>query len=387
MIEKPTPTPYAPSLKPLPSDLRPHVLARDRLRLWRPLSARNTLDQHGIPTNLTTADLERVKDVLEGAWADSTKEAYGAGLLIFHVFCDRKSIPDEQRAPASPVLISAFISTITGACSGKSINNYVHGIRAWHVLHSVEWRMDTAELSTLLKAADKATPPSSRRSKRTPFTIDFILTIRNNLDLSTPLHAAVFACLTTIFYTASRVGEFTVPNLKAFSSQVHVKPTDVRTECDRQGLESTIFSLPVTKASPMLGEEVSWCAQTGLSDPKSTFNHHMQTNKPPDDGPLFAYAHQNSHRPLTKPKLIEVLARAAKAAGLDPRQGHGIRIGATLELLLRGVPFDVVKVKGRWASNAFETYLTKHAQILAPYMQDKPELYTSFVRLTMPPPR
>ena len=80
--------------------------------------------------------------------------------------------------------------------------------------------MDMAELSTLLKAADKATPPSSRRSKRTPFTIDFILTIRNNLDLSTPLHAAVFACLTTIFYTASQVGEFTVPNLKAFSSQM-----------------------------------------------------------------------------------------------------------------------------------------------------------------------
>jgi len=203
MIEKPTPTPYAPSLKPLPSDLRPHVLARDRLRLWWPVSARNTLDQHGTPTNLTTTDLERVKDVLEGAWADSTKEAYGAGLLIFHVFCDWKNIPDEQRAPASPLLISAFISTITGACSGKSINNYVHGIRAWHVLHGVEWRMDTAELSTLLKAADKATPLSSRRSKRTPFTIDFILTIHSNLDLSTPLHAAVFACLTTTFYTAS----------------------------------------------------------------------------------------------------------------------------------------------------------------------------------------
>ena len=81
------------------------------------------------------------------------------------------------------------------------------------------------------------------------------------------------------------------------------------------------------------------------------------------------------------------MTRAAKAAGLDPRQGHGIHIGATLELLLCGVPFDIVKVKGHWASNAFETYLTKHAQILAPYMQDKPELYTSFVRLTMPPPR
>ncbi|TEB31909.1 hypothetical protein FA13DRAFT_1628746, partial [Coprinellus micaceus] len=49
--------------------------------------------------------------------------------------------------------------------------------------------------------------------------------------------------------------------------------------------------------------------------------------------------------------------------------GHGIRIGPTLEYLLRGVPFDVMKVKGWWASDTFQTYLRKHAQILAPYMQ------------------
>ncbi|KAJ7809688.1 hypothetical protein B0H14DRAFT_1496201 [Mycena olivaceomarginata] len=37
---------------------------------------------------------------------------------------------------------------------------------------------------------------------------------------------------------------------------------------------------------------------------------------------------------------------AIKQAGLEPMQGHGIRIGrATLEYLLRGVPFDVMKTK------------------------------------------
>jgi hypothetical protein len=51
--------------------------------------------------------------------------------------------------------------------------------------------------------------------------------------------------------------------------------------------------------------------------------------------------------------MIEHLTKAARDAGLDPLQGHGICIGATLEYLLRGVPFDVVKVMGRWASDAF----------------------------------
>jgi hypothetical protein len=81
------------------------------------------------------------------------------------------------------------------------------------------------------------------------------------------------------------------------------------------------------------------------------------------------------------------MRQAAVAAGLDPPKGHGIRIGSTLEYLLRGVPFDVVKVKGRWASNSFQTYLRKHGQILAPFMQAHPIVHETLIRYTMPPVR
>ena len=101
-------------------------------------------------------------------------------------------------------------------------------------------------------------------------------------------------------------------------------------------------------------------------------------------GHLFAYHHKNGHRPLTKSKFLTELAKAARAAGLEPLQGHGIRIGSTLEYLLRGVPFDVMKVKGCWSSDAFTLYLRKHAQILAPYIQAVPAIHDTFARLTMP---
>ena len=57
---------------------------------------------------------------------------------------------------------------------------------------------------------------------------------------------------------------------------------------------------------------------------------------------------------------------AAHAAGLEPLQGHGIRIRVTLFHLLRGIPMEAVKVMGRWSSNTFLHYLQKHAQILTP---------------------
>ncbi|KAF8551267.1 hypothetical protein OG21DRAFT_1418340, partial [Imleria badia] len=80
-----------------------------------------------------------------------------------------------------------------------------------------------------------------------------------------------------------------------------------------------------------------------------------------------------------------VLDTAIAAAGLPPLNGHGICIGATLEYLLHKLPFDVVKVKGRWAGDSFLIYLRKHAQILAPYMQANPEVHTAFLQHTIPP--
>jgi hypothetical protein len=96
------------------------------------------------------------------------------------------------------------------------------------------------------------------------------------------------------------------------------------------------------------------------------------------------YRANRTCRPLTKNKFLERVAGAAHAAGLDPLQGHGIRIGSTLEYLLQGVPFDVMKAKGCWASDSFLLYLQKHAVIIAPYIQASPTLHETFVRYTMP---
>ncbi|TEB24501.1 hypothetical protein FA13DRAFT_1714661 [Coprinellus micaceus] len=270
----------------------------------------------------------------------------------------------------------------------STICNYVFGVRAWHILHGVPWEMCPEEIESLLKAANRLAPPSSKRKKRQPFTVDYLTTLRCGLNLeSDPLHIAVFTCLTTTFYTAGRLGEFTMKTLKGtngFNPETHVKPSDVRVEKDEKGLESTVFFLPRTKVDQN-GEEVSWSKQDGLTDPKAALQLHMATNKPPVDGPLFAYrVGKTQMKPLTKAKFIEVIHAAADEAGLDHLQGHGIRIGSTLEYLLRGVPFDVMKVKGRWASDAFQTYLRKHAQILAPYMQARSHQHEGFVRIVMP---
>ena len=235
----PKPSAYNPSLSPHPSSLRPHCLARDRLCLWRLSPA--------VPSRHSTAqedDVNKVFDVMSNAWASFTCESYNAGILVYHVYCDKKSIPEELRAPTNQHIITAFITSLAGSYSGSTIPNYVHGICAWHILHGLEWRLNPLEMDAILKGVDRLAPPSSKRKKRQPYTPEFIATLRQYLKLDDPLDAAVFACLTTCFYAAAHVGEFLVPCLDAFASSHHIAPANLHVDRNAEGLEVTVLHLP-----------------------------------------------------------------------------------------------------------------------------------------------
>jgi hypothetical protein len=373
------PSAYSPNLSPQPSPLRPHCLARDRLRLWKPslaVTSRHSTDQED--------DIERVFDVMSNAWARSTQESYSAGILVYHVYCDAKDIPEELRAPTNQHTITAFITSLAGSYSGSTISNYVHGIRAWHILHGLEWRLNPLEMDAVLKGADRLAPPSSKRKKRQPYTPEFITSLRQHLRLDDPFDAAVFACLTTCFYAAARVGEFLVPRLDAFAPSLHVTTANLHVDRNAEGLEVTVLHLPHTKVAPLEGEDVYWSCHPGPTDPYDALENHLRVNQPPQGAHLFAYRHKDHSRPLTKPAFIKRLAVAARSAGLEPLQGHGIRIGATLFYLLRGMPIEAMKVMGRWSSDAFLRYLRKHAQILTPLIQANPQAHQYFSHFIIP---
>lgn len=377
---------YSPGLTPALSPLRPHVAAKDRLEIWLPAAELRPRDAQGRSLQFPTLDLVRVDQVVCYAYKPTTLEVYGSGLLTYHVFCDVHSIDERDRAPANPIVIKAFLSNLAGSYSGSAIANYLYGVRAWHFVHDVPWVITTAEVETLLKGASNLAPTSSKRKKRKPYTLAYITKLLVYLDPEIPFDAAVRSCLLTTFHSAARVGETTLPNQTAFKPDQHVKPSDLREVTTREGLTMTELAVPTTKSAP-LGETLQYARQNGAVDPCAAWANHVSINDPPKNGPLFAYRSKKGHTPLTKSAFIKRLAVVARAANEEPLAGHGIRIGATLEYLLRGVSFEAVKVIGRWSSDTFILYLRKHAQILAPYMQAVPALHTEYIRYTMPPVR
>lgn len=266
--------------------------------------------------------------------------------------------------------------------SGRTLENYLHSVRAWHLLHGQDWIVNRDQISLALEGAKRLAPLASTRPKRAPFTIQLICKLHAALDLTAPLDAAVYACLTTSFFTIARTGEFTVPSLQSFDARVHVKVSDIKGDVDRNGLEVTIFRLPRTKVV-LEGEDVFWAVQSGVEDPRAALANHLEINQPSASDALFSWKHRTGIRPLTKTQFLKCLQGANDRLGGESLKGHGIRIGGTLEYLLRGVPFESVKTMGRWSSDAFLIYLRRHAVILAPYLQDRPVL-DPFTRFTLP---
>ena len=157
-------------------------------------------------------------------------------------FLHLKLIPEDSRCPTDSLveslvdslLMLTFISSCTGSYSGKTLANYLYAVQAWlHTLHGAPWLMKPAEIEATLDGASALTPPSSRRPKRAPITLVLISSLATKLDLSKPLDAAVFTCLTTTFLSAARLREFTLSVLKSFDPSLHVKPGDVYYEQDR----------------------------------------------------------------------------------------------------------------------------------------------------------
>lgn len=59
---------------------------------------------------------------------------------------------------------------------------------------------------------------------------------------------------------------------------------------------------------------------------------------------------------LTKRKFIGRCNVIWAQFGFPKSTGHSFRIGGTTELLVAGVPPDVVRMMGRWSSDAFLRY-------------------------------
>jgi hypothetical protein len=199
--------------------LRPHVPAADRLFAWdTPHAARHR--QH-LLTSLPPQLVQSVMMAIRSAYAPNTKSTYAAGTLHFTQFCDTWGIDEEERMPASYPPLCAFIGEHKGKRSGNTIHSWLSGIRAWHIVNHGPWFGDDKWVQLARISANKE-GTKHKRPLRAPVSIEHLLALHHSLNISTPLHAAIWALALCAFFGCRRLGELTITTAAAFDDKYHV---------------------------------------------------------------------------------------------------------------------------------------------------------------------
>ncbi|KAJ7101600.1 hypothetical protein C8R43DRAFT_1047893 [Mycena crocata] len=294
----------------------------------------------------------QVQETLQHAWSASTLDKYDNGLAHFHAFCDKHDVSHPFRLPASEFLLCAFASSHARTHASGTVGNKLSGVRAWHITNDVRW-YGSLRLSYVLKGIDNLAPDAL--PPRPPITLDMLWFLYDNLDFSDPFDVAVFACAVVAFWCQCRLGEILSTTERLFDPKLIPTVSDLKPPCTSAG--SRLLHLPNTKVKRRKGEDTFMSKQRGFADPLSAVDKHLAMNALAGNDPLFAYRTRNGGiLALTKRKFMARCNSIWGRFGLPLSTGHCFRIGGTTELLLAGVPPDVVRILGRWSSDAFLRY-------------------------------
>ncbi|KAK0473793.1 hypothetical protein IW261DRAFT_1569525 [Armillaria novae-zelandiae] len=125
-------------------------------------------------------------------------------------------------------------------------------------------------------------------------------------------------------------------------------------------------SIPIlTKTIKEQGALVILTAHKDDLCPIQALQNHLQVNADvPADAPLFAYSSPSGWQHLYKPSFFKDCAIVWTTANLTHIHGHSFRIRGAVELLLAGVPPEVVAAAGGWTSLAFLIYWCHMEEII-----------------------
>ena len=118
---------------------------------------------------------------------------------------------EEDRSPASPILIIAFISSCTQL--------YMRGDFGKLHLYNMSLAYSSQasmQVKVALMGATIPAPLTSRCPRRAPVMVGQMDSIFSKLDLANPLDTVVMSCFSTIFYSSAHTGKFMLSTLNAF---------------------------------------------------------------------------------------------------------------------------------------------------------------------------
>lgn len=314
--------------------------------------------------------------LLSGSWAISTLESYTSGVRKFLAFGSTLGKSRKEMLPASDRLVQEFIAWAgrrihidddvpiedePHKIKASTLDNYLTGLRSWHLFHDKFYPEDRShKIRLLLKAAkqgDQSDVENLKAPKR-PVLLRHLSQLLFDLAPKGRREHAALAIALTAFWGMARLGEL-VPNGKLKRKIVRMR--DVTWGPNQEWLKISIRDAKT--AAPGEIQTLFLKRQPSFLDAVSAIERLVEDNSTRPCDPLFSYLEPNGTRSMfSKTKLIGVFKRVWKAA--DPGHdltGHSFRVGGATLRWNNKVPLDTVIELGRWQSKAYQLYLRKYS--------------------------
>ena len=243
------------------------------------------------------------------------------------------------------MLTYIFCAQASQHISYKTLKVYLSGIRLAHIERGLPDPTDSPSLHLVCRGIRRQQGDSKRT--RLPITINLLRLLKQHLRSCTSYslieQRMLWAMFTVAFYGFFRASELlsnlTWSDVVLSSTQMTITLYQSKTDPFRRGQCVHIFA----SGSSTCPIRAMNCYRTLVGSPNT-------------DDPVFKAGQFN---PLTQNKVNKVLRHLLQQSGINDGNyaSHSFRIGAATTAAAAGIPGSLIKVLGRWNSDAYLTYI------------------------------
>ena len=307
------------------------------------------------PTPRMDHEVDRSKLQLELEMTASQKAALNQGtsanynnyLQSYQGFCKKFGF---KPFPLTEIALSMYAQFLSRSVKPQTIKQMVSALRTISVTAGYKVTEKQFPLVNLtIKGIGKLKPSPPQRAQ--PMTARILINIRNNLDLSKPFHATMWALFTTSFFLLLRKSNVT-PDKEWENGYIHRKhiqfnPTVALVtlywtktiQAEERCLQFPLFEAPGVPICPV------WALKNMYKIVKAS-----------KEVPAFCY---RDGSPIMYATFNKFIKDQIKKLGMSDSKWstHCFRRGGTSYLAACGVPERQIKLLGDWKSDCYRQYI------------------------------
>ena len=310
------------------------------------------------------AILERaVAHYFAGGLAENTSRTYASAIRRYESFCSQLGIPPLPLAENKSCLFAAHLAR--EGLSAQSITSYLAAIRYMQIAAGLgappteHW----PRLHYTVRGIKRLQPSSPRRVRLpiTPAILMRLCRVWMTGQVESPYNARLlWAACCLGYFGFMRAGEFTAVSV---STQSSICLSDVSVDSRRSPAVLCVH-LRKAKTDPF-GKGIDiFLGKTGQPLCPVTALLNFLLVRQAGEGPLLVL---QDGTPLSRDLFIRKVRKALTLAQVDQRlyAGHSFRIGAATTAAAVGIPTHIIKMLGRWNSEAYLLYIRQPREALA----------------------